>query len=80
MPKYRWNLKYACNCRANRDDRCPDSKNNQESAEGYGEGPTLIDAKRAAEKNAKDNLGAKATHHPQCRCTGPNGDKMIPHG
>lgn len=74
--------RYTCICRANRDGRCEDnhSNNNLASAEGYGEGNTLSEAKRAAEKAAKDNLGAKSTHHIQCRCRGPNGDRMIPHG
>lgn len=51
-----------------------------EFAMGYGEGLTLSDAKRAAEKDAKERLGAKSTHHIQCRCIGPNGDRIIPHG
>ena len=74
--------KYTCICRANRDGRCPDnsSKDNQESALGYGEGNTLMEAKKAAEKAAKDNLGAKSTHHIQCRCTDPKGQQVIPHG
>ena len=74
--------KYTCICRANKDGRSPDncSIDNQDSAMGYGEGPTLADAKRAAEKDAKEKLGARSTHHIQCRCTGPNGDRIIPHG
>jgi hypothetical protein len=74
--------KFTCICRANKDGRSPDncSIDNQDFAMGYGEGPTLADAKRAAEKDAKEKLGAKSTHHIQCRCTGPNGDRIIPHG
>jgi RHS repeat-associated protein len=74
--------KYTCICRANKDGRSPDncSNGNQEFAMGYGEGATLREAKRAAEKDAKEKLGAKSTHHPQCRCTSPNGDRVIPHG
>lgn len=33
-----------------------------------------------AEKDAKDKLGAKSTHHIQCRCTSPTGEGIIPHG
>jgi len=74
--------KYVCICRANKDGRSADncSIDNQSSAQGYGVGNTLSEAKRMAEKNAKDKLGAKSTHHVQCRCTGPKGDKIIPHG
>ena len=74
--------KYTCICRANKDGRSPDncSIDNQDFAMGYGEGLTLSEAKRAAEKDAKEKLGAKSTHHIQCRCTAPNGDKVIPHG
>lgn len=43
-----------------------------------GEGDTLLEAKRAAEKAAKDKLGAKSTHHPTCRCRDPKGDTIIP--
>ncbi|WP_244150004.1 RHS repeat-associated core domain-containing protein [Xanthomonas sacchari] len=73
---------FSCICRANRDGRSPDNCSNgdQQSALGYGRGATLSEAKRMAEKNAKDNLGAKSTHHVQCRCTGPKGDRIIPHG
>jgi type VI secretion system secreted protein VgrG len=74
--------KYACVCRANRDGSCADNHSNdgQQSALGYGVGSTLSEAKKAAEKDAKAKLGAKSTHHVQCRCTAPNGDKVIPHG
>lgn len=74
--------KYTCICRANRDGRCPDnhSNNEQQSALGYGVGSTVGEAKKAAEKDAKGKLGAKSTHHVQCRCTAPNGDRIIPHG
>ncbi|UYB53449.1 DUF6531 domain-containing protein [Xanthomonas sp. AM6] len=73
---------FSCICRANRDGRSADncSNDNQQSAMGYGQGATLSEAKKMAEKNAKDNLGAKSTHHVQCRCTGPKGDRIIPHG
>lgn len=72
--------RYTCICRANKDGRSADncSNNNQEFAMGYGEGATLTEAKRAAEKDAKDKLGAKSTHHVQCRCRAPNGDQIIP--
>ncbi len=73
---------YTCICRANRDGRSEDNCSNedQEHALGYGFGPTLIDAKRMAEKDAKQKLGARSTHHVQCRCRSPKGDKIIPHG
>jgi RHS repeat-associated protein len=73
---------WTCICRANKDGRCPDnySNNNRESAMGTGTGRTMSEAKKAAEKAAKDNLGAKSTHHVQCRCTGPSGERTIPHG
>lgn len=74
--------KYTCICRANRDGRSADncSIDDQQFAFGYGEGDTVSEAKRAAEKDAKEKLGAKSTHHPQCRCTSPTGDRIIPHG
>jgi RHS repeat-associated protein len=74
--------KYSCICRANKDGRSADncSIEDQDFAMGYGEGSTLSEAKKAAEKNAKEKLGAKSTHHVQCRCTSPNGDRVIPHG
>lgn len=73
---------YTCVCRANRDGRSQDncSNNDQEFAFGYGVGSSVLDAKRMAEKDAKDKLGAKSTHHPQCRCVSPTGDRIIPHG
>lgn len=76
-----WVALVVCFC-ANRDGRSLDNCSNgdQQSALGYGRGATLSEAKRMAEKNAKDNLGAKSTHHVQCRCTGPKGDRIIPHG
>ena len=72
--------KYTCICRANKDGRSPDncSNDNLEFAMGYGIGDTLSEAKRAAEKDAKEKLGAKSTHHVQCRCRAPNGDQIIP--
>jgi RHS repeat-associated protein len=74
--------KYTCICRANRDGRCPDNvtNDNKDVAFGYGEGEDLQSAKRAAEKQAKDILGAKSTHHVQCRCRDPKGVPIIPHG
>ena len=73
---------YTCICRANRDGRSEGncSIDDQEYAFGYGFGPTLIDAKRMAEKDAKQKLGARSTHHIQCRCRSPRGDEIIPHG
>jgi RHS repeat-associated protein len=72
--------RYTCICRANKDGRSPDncSTDSQEFAMGYGEGSTLTEAKRAAEKDAKEKLGAKSTHHVQCRCRDPKGDPIIP--
>jgi RHS repeat-associated protein len=71
---------YTCTCRVNKDGRCRDnySNNNLESAQATASGPTVQAAKKAAEKAAKDILGAKSTHHPTCRCTGPKGDQIIP--
>lgn len=73
---------YVCFCRANRDGRSADncSIDDQQSAIGYGYGFTMNEAKRMAEKDAKEKLGAKSTHHIQCRCRAPNGDRVIPHG
>lgn len=73
---------YTCICRANKDGRSEDNRSidNQEYAMGEGSGASLGEAKNAAESDAKDKLGAKSTHHIQCRCRGPNGDKIIPHG
>lgn len=39
-----------------------------------------MEAKKMAEKDAKEKLCAKSTHHVQCRCTGPKGERIIPHG
>jgi hypothetical protein len=74
--------KYTCICRANKDGRSADncSTDNKDFAMGYGEGSTMNEAKRAAEKDAKEKLGAKSTHHIQCRCTSPKGEPVIPHG
>jgi hypothetical protein len=71
---------WGCNCRANKDGRCHDNHSNGgvESATGTGYGNTITDAKRSAEKSAKDNLGAKSTHHIQCRCISPKGERFIP--
>ncbi|MHC1672848.1 RHS repeat-associated core domain-containing protein [Stenotrophomonas maltophilia] len=73
---------YACVCRANRDGRSEGncSIDDKEFAFGYGFGRSVSEAKRMAEKDAKDNLGAKSTHHVQCRCVSPTGDRIIPHG
>jgi len=73
-------INYTCICRANKDGRSADncSKDNKEFAMGYGEGATLMEAKRAAEKDAKEKLGAKSTHHVQCRCRTPTGEQKIP--
>jgi RHS repeat-associated protein len=78
----RKNGMYSCICRANRDGRSPDncSIDDQQQALGYGVGYSARDAKRAAERDAKQKLGAKATHHIQCRCRDPKGDEVIPHG
>ena len=72
--------KFTCICRANKDGRSPDncSIDGQNFAMGYGEGATLTEAKRAAEKSAKEKLGARSTHHVQCRCRDPKGDPIIP--
>lgn len=72
--------KYTCICRADRNGRSPDncSIDDQEFAFGYGEGPDLQSAKRAAEKSAKEALGAKSVHHVTCRCTNPKGDRINP--
>lgn len=72
--------KYTCVCRADANGRSPDncSIDDQDFAMGYGEGSTLTEAKRAAEKDAKDKLGSKSVHHVQCRCTSPKGDRIIP--
>lgn len=77
-----WSGGWVCNCRANRDGRCADnhSKDNRQSVIAKGKASTLLEAKRAAEKSAKEKLGAKSTHHVQCRCTGPKGERFIPHG
>ncbi len=72
--------KYTCICRADKNGRSPDncSIDDKDFAMGYGEGSTPTEAKRAAEKDAKDKLGAKSVHHVQCRCRAPNGDTFIP--
>lgn len=74
--------KYTCICRVQKDGRSPDncSNNDKDFGYGYGVADDLRTAKRQAEKMAKDTLGAKSTHHPQCRCTGPTGNPIIPHG
>ncbi|MHA6897301.1 RHS repeat-associated core domain-containing protein, partial [Ralstonia pseudosolanacearum] len=70
---------WSCICRVNKDGRstknCPDGP---DVAYGYGEGPDIMTAKRAAEKQAKDILKAVSTHHPTCRCTSPTGMEVIP--
>jgi len=73
--------KWTCTCRVNKDGRCRDnrSNNNLESAQATASGPTIQAARQAAEKAAKDILGAKSTHHPACKCTGPTGQREIPH-
>ncbi|MES2160572.1 MAG: hypothetical protein V4476_05405 [Pseudomonadota bacterium] len=77
-----WSGGWVCNCRANRDGRCLDnySIDNKQSAMAKGKAKTLSEAKKSAEKSAKEKLGAKSTHHVQCRCTGPKGERVIPHG
>ena len=77
-----WSGGWVCNCRANRDGRCLDNHSigNKQSVIAKGKAKTLLEAKRSAEKSAKEKLGAKSTHHVQCRCTGPKGERVIPHG
>lgn len=72
--------KYTCICRADKNGRSPDncSIDDKDFSMGYGEGSSILEAKRAAEKDAKDKLGAKSVHHVQCRCRAPNGDTVIP--
>lgn len=74
--------KYSCVCRVNKDGRSAGNCSNDDKsfAYGYGVANDLRTAKRAAEKMAKQTLGARSTHHPQCRCTGPTGDPITPHG
>ncbi|WP_299947445.1 RHS repeat-associated core domain-containing protein [uncultured Microbulbifer sp.] len=74
--------KYTCICRVQKDGRSSDncSNDNKDFGYGYGVADDLRTAKRQAEKMAKETLGAKSTHHPQCRCTGPTGNPIIPHG
>lgn len=72
--------RYSCICRVQADGRSDKNCTEKQFAYGYGEGSTLREAKRAAEKMAKDLLGAVSTHHPQCRCTDPKGQPVRPHG
>lgn len=69
-----------CICRAHRDGCIPDNcSNDRIFAYGWGIANNVVDVKRGAEKMVKDLLGAKSTHHIQCRCTDGKGGKVISH-
>ena len=68
---------WTCICRAFRDGRsernCPTLP---PYAFGWGTNKDLKIADETARADARARLGAVSTHHTQCKCTGPNGERV----